>query len=320
MPALITHYLFGTEILEINKQFASTKDEYDAFRWGMQGPDIFFFVLKRLSGEYKLNKMGIEMHNKYIAQPIEAMIKYLSTCEGAEYGIVYNYIGGYLCHYALDRNMHPYVYYAVDTMCGEDKTPVRQSYYHRVIETALDIIFLREKQEKTVYEYGIKKIIEKNYISQDIIAKMYRSVFNDVFGIDIEENFIKKAFSGYRFVISFLFSPFGVKRAIVRMAEFFIGMKYKLISSLSHTLMEDDKYDYSNSCKALWINSIDGTECDLSAFEIMDNAKKDVNNMFSKLDSLIKGEIAADSITQGITFDGKRINGTDNSELMENEA
>ena len=64
MPALITHYLFGEEVLpQVDDVVGSSDTERDAFLIGCQGPDPFFFGVTTPRGS-DVRALGREMHRR----------------------------------------------------------------------------------------------------------------------------------------------------------------------------------------------------------------------------------------------------------------
>lgn len=104
MPACMAHYQFGQDILkrldaDMRASALAHKQEYDI---GLQGPDIFFFYKPYKNNE--ISGYGIERH----AQP--AIRMFAPILENVHEEEALSYLLGLLCHYALDRSCHPYVY------------------------------------------------------------------------------------------------------------------------------------------------------------------------------------------------------------------
>lgn len=107
MPALYAHYRFGAKVAgRLNGDLKKIVQNYHAeFTIGLQGPDIFFFY--RPLYKNPIVRIGTGLH----AKPVRPFLEHaLSVVR--EYGRdsrEYAYILGFICHFILDSECHPYV-------------------------------------------------------------------------------------------------------------------------------------------------------------------------------------------------------------------
>ncbi|HPF56012.1 MAG TPA: zinc dependent phospholipase C family protein [Clostridiales bacterium] len=100
----MAHYQFGQEMIkrldpELMAVIHNHRREYEI---GLQGPDIFYYYKT-----YRPNRVfrhGLNCHSRPAIQMFAPMFK--ENREGAALA----YLLGLICHYALDRSCHPYVY------------------------------------------------------------------------------------------------------------------------------------------------------------------------------------------------------------------
>src|SRR5574344_1652458 len=108
MPALLTHYLFANEVIGKDlkhRNLALTSS---------QGPDIFFYngySLAKRKTKKEVRAFGNYLHGIDPSPLYKAIIDYANTKQGEEKDIIYAHLVGMLCHYALDRTTHPYIFY-----------------------------------------------------------------------------------------------------------------------------------------------------------------------------------------------------------------
>lgn len=104
MPACAAHYQFGRDILnsldgKLRTAVLAYPREYDI---GQQGPDIFFFYQP-----YRRNRItayGVRRHDEPAARMFAPILKMRREKAAL------SYLAGLICHYALDKWCHPYVY------------------------------------------------------------------------------------------------------------------------------------------------------------------------------------------------------------------
>lgn len=104
MPASYTHYDFGQVVYnKLSKELKDIVNENrDAYNIGLNGPDILFYYkpLKKNS----INALGGEMHKQEASKFFnEAKKHILENKDGVPY------ILGFICHFILDSNCHPYI-------------------------------------------------------------------------------------------------------------------------------------------------------------------------------------------------------------------
>lgn len=120
MPAMITHYLFAQRVMAKCRQAGIPIADRDAALIGAQGPDIFFFhrVMPWQRG-VSYARQGSLLHKRSPARLFEAFRAVLNR-ETAQREQMLGYVEGFFCHYALDRSIHPFVYYWQEQLHQED--------------------------------------------------------------------------------------------------------------------------------------------------------------------------------------------------------
>lgn len=107
MPAVYAHYRFGAKVsrkLEGDLKEIVTK-YHPQFAIGLQGPDIFFFY--RPFGKNAIIKYGNHLHEIPARSFFEHGLKVVR--EKGRDSREYAYLLGFLCHFILDSECHPYV-------------------------------------------------------------------------------------------------------------------------------------------------------------------------------------------------------------------
>ena len=110
MPAILTHDFFGQDIYAAHSHvIGKSIDEKDAFLLGNQGPDPLFYLVLSPSMKQFFG-LGSAMHHDAPSKLIAALKESLQVLEEHELPVGRAYALGFLCHYSLDRAMHPLVY------------------------------------------------------------------------------------------------------------------------------------------------------------------------------------------------------------------
>lgn len=147
MPAIATHYLFGKEIYKklITKNrkdiIAIVRKHKKDFDLGLQGPDPMFYY--RPTKKNDVTSYAEEIHSKSGKEFLEYAVQKIHETHDMR---LFAYTLGFVCHYALDSELHPII-----KKLGKDDIG------HVRLETELD----REMLLREILEKDAKKREEK---------------------------------------------------------------------------------------------------------------------------------------------------------------
>lgn len=106
MPDFTAHHLLGEEVRRRlspgGREMVSRAPE--AFHWGLQGPDPLFY------GGGELSRCGSRLHQRKPEKLFRLLFLQASHARGRRREILVSYLLGFLCHYAADARLHPYIY------------------------------------------------------------------------------------------------------------------------------------------------------------------------------------------------------------------
>lgn len=143
MPSYVMHHYFAELVREAAPSVIAgvCKAEPDAYFWGCQGPDPFFYRADRI----RIARLGGAMHRGGIAEAFIALAGRAGDSPAAQ-----AYLFGFCTHYALDRTVHPYI---------EDQGRRLMTHYgigssaaHKLCETDLDTAVLLKQGKDPVSE------------------------------------------------------------------------------------------------------------------------------------------------------------------------
>jgi len=196
MPSTYAHYYFGMQVLksldqEIKELIAKYQPLFDI---GLHGPDILFYYKPLIANI--INQKGHEIHSKTGSCFLEKAKKIVSSCPKKEAASVY--ILGFICHFMLDSECHPYINEVTKTT----------GISHSEIETEFERLLMLDNQIEPLSYKPTRHIIpQKEYAT-------YISWFYE--GVTPKE--IYKALKSMKFNLSFLVAPGKLKRFIIAKA------------------------------------------------------------------------------------------------------
>lgn len=132
MPTTYAHYRFGRDVLaSLPESCQETIEEYrDLYNIGLHGPDLLFYYKALVKNP--VNRAGFAMHDRPGREFFETAAPAVQNLK--DQTAARAYLFGFLCHFALDSNCHPYV----------EKMVRESTSTHSAIEAELDR-YLMEK-------------------------------------------------------------------------------------------------------------------------------------------------------------------------------
>ncbi|WP_461811112.1 zinc dependent phospholipase C family protein [Faecalimonas sp.] len=193
MPALYAHNQFGNRVLQkldVKKRAFLLKN-LRQFRIGLHGPDYLFFY-KPLSPN-PISQIGFQIHERPASEFMEYARKVIweNGTESPEYA----YILGFICHFALDSECHPFV--------AEEMK--RTGIGHVELESEFEKFLMRKNGEDPL-SYPVGKTFPADKDTANCVAKFYE-------GVEPEE--VYKALKSMRKYKSILVAPGKLKRTIL---------------------------------------------------------------------------------------------------------
>ena len=158
MPSFNAHYFFANQELDfIKKTFPDVKINESALYYGAQGPDLMYFarLAPVIMPGKSLMDVGDALHAANPTLILTAMRNYFR--ENPNDDIAKSFMIGFICHYTLDRNAHPFVYSI------EDKISLSALIISNLLQSKLSINDYYYT-EYIILSYGLKQYLLNNII------------------------------------------------------------------------------------------------------------------------------------------------------------
>lgn len=193
MPAAYAHYIFGKKVWNRlpDSEKETIRQGKDAFLLGLHGPDLLFYYYP--IGKNRINQQGSHMHKELAAEFFD---KGREEYRKGRDQVLKAYLYGFLCHFILDSECHPYVnYYMEEHQLG-----------HLEIETEFDR-YLMELDGLDPLEYvPIHHLISRAH-TREQISRMFQ---------DVTPAQIHTCICQFRLVLKFFVCRSPVKRIVMK--------------------------------------------------------------------------------------------------------
>ncbi len=304
MPAFATHYIFLEELKdEIEKGTGFTLD-YKVAGVGAQGPDIFIF--HRLWPPVGIHKalfgVASKLHRGKPAELFEAFAEYLKQSENPH--VARSFIYGFILHYALDRNCHPFVYSYQDMITDTNKH-IHPLAAHNQVEHAVDTYLLSHR--KGVYPPSLFKP-EDTFTSDekeiDEIARVMVYTVKKCHGKDIEFSEARRAVTDTANIQKMLSDKKVRAVKIAKAVETPLGpvvRYFKPSASIKPTnLLLCDRY--ANRWHHEWVSPYSKEKSTESFEDLFEKSKSDAIELIKGFDEIVDGKKNGFEVTKNISF------------------
>lgn len=304
MPAFATHYLFLEEMREaLEKACAFDLDEKVA-GVGTQGPDIFIFhrlwppvtIYKSLFGT------ASKLHRGKPADLFDAFAGYLKISRNPH--VARSYIYGFILHYALDRNCHPYVYARQNAITDADPK-IHPLAAHNRVEHGVDTYLLNRR--KGIYPPSLfdpDATFTSDPADLAEIAELMQCVIKVTCGKDVPQKEVVKAVTDTAKLQATLADKKGNAQKIAHAIETPLGPVsgyFKLSASIKPTDLTLAA-DCANEQKAAWTSPYSGETSTESFEELFEKSKPDALALLTGFDALCEGKTTAYDVTGNLSF------------------
>ena len=251
MADYLTHDLLGSEVIQSSRGAVHARlTEYpEAFRWGCQGPDPFFY--RRLwEGGGPYHPLANRMHEEDTAGLFYAMARYAMEQSGWEREVCTAYLDGFLCHYSLDSEIHPYVYFLQGK--GESRNPgVTCGTVHGQVETDIDIALYSPRGGRHISDFHPGDEHHLPALQKEAIAAMLCTVIRQVYDVELPQTEAEAAFGDTLFIEDFLYRR---GRNLAHLAFAAGLLKPAWSDFVSHAKVAEPQWDALNLRRRGWRN------------------------------------------------------------------
>lgn len=288
MPGLITNYLFGErayQSLSPNYLKEVIRKNTNAYRMGLQGPDIFYYYLNPYARRRKNNICNI-LHEKNTGSFIDNMLEYTIVLDTEDKEICLAYIAGFLCHYALDTHTHPYIRYRVETDFGESPELRQDCFYYRRLETMMDTLLLKRLNHMEPSQLNLEALVSVTKKERRNISDCLLYALRTTYHYRLSRKTLLKVISCIRRTCIFLQTPPQMRQRLIC----FFEKRLKVSSSKNCFVYPEyhgDPKDYLNENKHTWFapnHDVPRTE---SFFELLNDANIFSNQILEAFDDYL---------------------------------
>lgn len=294
MAGTITHAFFAEDIakkINFNDKYINNLKTFS------QGHDMYFFLIKkRKNGK----KIGNYFHQNKTKDFFINMINYIKENNLFNDDEILSYLYGYINHYVLDKNIHPFVKYKTGVFKKKDKTTYKYNAKHADMENYIDAYLIYKRKNILPGKFRSNVFCLKPYKFSKELKKVIDYTFKETYDFDNAAKKYEFAIHKACFEYGLLRTDrLGLKRKIYGFIDKYTSAKaykfkpvsfaYKIgeFDSLlnlenktwNHPMDKNEKYNYSFF--DIYNNSLNEAEVIIKKVnDYFNNKKIDLNKIF----------------------------------------
>ncbi|MDR2267001.1 MAG: zinc dependent phospholipase C family protein [Christensenellaceae bacterium] len=306
MPGNAFHYHFANDVYEHISQ--EIRDDISvsmpSYQFGGQGPDILFYlkILRGLS-----DTLGTSVHlSSKTQQVFEESARFVQS---HNYPAILPFLYGQLCHYALDKNVHPFVYFREKDspkFCEKGLEP----FYHVAFESAMDYICITEYIKQDIKTYDSTAHVRLDESSAQQIGEYYQAVVAPIFNDPLKCEDIVKCIKYMKKALKLLDDHKGKKYTLFKFAAKLVPKAGYLRASLKPRVL-DEAADYMNRKKSPYLKYRNVSETlTLSVDEMYQTAVQNAVILINAFHQTVKQNAPLDASLFEINYAGDLLSNT----------
>lgn len=298
MPSTATHAYFAKDVYESLKKEDKKLKNSDLSRLKMFGQNtdpLKFYNVEYLITGKKIRDLQYYFHTNKCGDFLINLCKIIKQKKLHNNSEVLSFLYGFICHYVLDSNIHPYVVYKTGMFDPKDRTTYKYNQLHTYMENYIDLDIIKKNGCKNPYSFRIDKFcFDTNKFSNElnnIIDEVYYETYNIK---NMSKYYYKSLKHMKRFIRRYRYDRFGIKKFLFSIIDLIIPRRFFRFKAISYH-ENNKKHDYYlNINKDIWYNPQDSNiKSNETFYEIYDRSIRDAVNIINSINKY---------------FDGKKIN------------
>lgn len=261
MPATATHAFFAEDLYNrldntTKKRINSNKKSLLMFAQNTD-PLMFYNVMNLKKGK-NIRKQQYICHCIKTNEFFYNLITYIKQKKYYNEPKVLVFLYGFISHFVLDSNVHPYVFYKTGEYIKKDKSTIKYNCLHHYMETFIDNTMIRDRINKDYKKFSISNYvfdIEKFPIElNNTINYTFNKTFNIKYMSKIYYTSLKQMKT---FLNLFRKDSYKIKKLLYNLIDLTTPKSLFIFDSLSYNQSIEDTNNYLNLNHKEWNYPVD---------------------------------------------------------------
>ena len=253
MPATITHSFFAKDVYDILPEEIQNHLDVDRCKmFGQSVDSLMFYNLFSIFSGKKIRKFRRYFHRNNTQEFFINLLKYIKD-NHIDDEDTYSFLHGFICHYALDSTLHPYIVYRTGIFQKNKPSSYKYNNVHAFMETFIDNDMVRRRTNTNPYFFHASRFcFDTTPFSKELNKTIDYTFYNTFHLTNMSNIYYKSLKQMKRSIAIFRRDPYGIKKFFYKLIDSFTSKKTYRFEAISYHYPLEDKHDYLNSSHSLW--------------------------------------------------------------------
>lgn len=255
MPATVTHAFFAKDVYEILPNDIRKSLDLNRCKMFAQSTDsLMFYNLFSLLPGKKIRDFQKYFHSHQTQEFFINLLRFMKDNKTKDCDTS-SFLVGFICHYALDSTLHPYIIYKTGIFQKKVPSTYKYNNIHTFMETFIDNDMIRRRLRTNPYKFNISKFCFDTYEFSDKLKEAINYSFYNTFKLKDMDKIYYKSLKQMKSAINlFRRDPSGIKKDIYKIVDTFTGRGTFRFEAVSYHYPLKDRHNFLNSNHNLWRN------------------------------------------------------------------
>lgn len=255
-----------------------------AFMGAQFSDPMYYATFHKESKRYRT--IADRMHDTNTQGILIRMVEYVKSHPSQDN---YSFLFGFLAHYALDVNIHPYVYHHVGVYRKNKPETHAWRGLHLKFERSIDAVLFEREQQKPARKLAItKRYFPLKTVPKDVLSLM-KDTIDSSFDVDDGDVVYQTSITYMYRVLRYIATDrFGWKKLLYRLADLFVKDQDLLLADMSF-FHHIEAYDFLNLEHRTWHHPVTNEPSTKSVLELYQDALVFADQLLEQVDKYLAG-------------------------------
>ena len=292
MPATITHSYFMKDLYEVLPNSITSKIDLNRSKMFAQSTDsIMFYNLLSIKPSHNLRKFQYYFHTHKTNDFFINLLDYVKE-HNIDDKDTYSFIVGFITHFVLDSNIHPYIIYKTGFFDKKKKETYKYNGIHHFMETFLDNDLIKRRENTDPYKFNISKFCFDTKKFSNDLNNTIDYTFYTTFNIkNMSYKYYRSLKQMKTYLRLFRMDRFGIKKFFYKIIDTFTPRSMFRFEAVSYHLPLEDKHNYLNNNHTMWKNPVDDNITSTESFvDLYLRSLEEARNISIKIFEYLNGK------------------------------
>lgn len=255
MPASVAHAFFAKDVYDILPEEIRNNLDIDRCKmFGQSVDSMKFYNLFSLASGKGLRSFQKYFHENKTQEFFINLLTYIRDNNIKDKDTM-SFLHGFVCHYALDSCVHPFVVYKTGMFDKRRPSTYKYNNIHAFMETYIDNDMIRRRFKTNPYKFNHSKFcFDLRSFSNELNKTIDYSFYNTYKIRNMSSIYYKSLKQMSMAIKVFRRDPYGVKKFFYKLADSFTSRRTFRFEAISYYYPLKDRHNFLNSKNDLWRN------------------------------------------------------------------